>query len=105
MNGLELRIGIKQERRHEFLQAVKWFCRPELCGNDCLEQHVFERIDAPNSFIWIERWNDANALAAYQASERFRALLGAIEVLGQLDAYYRFGYTTPNDTSNDTTKT
>ena len=85
MDALEIRIEIAAEKRQEFFQAVEWFSTSNECGIGCLDKCIFERIDAPNHFIWIERWTDTYAFKEYQSSERFKALLGAVQVLGEME--------------------
>jgi quinol monooxygenase YgiN len=35
-------------------------------------------------FVWMERWDDPEALTIYRKSDPFRMLMGAIDVLGKL---------------------
>jgi quinol monooxygenase YgiN len=84
LDVLEIRIQIASGKRQEFLQAVEWFLAPDECGVGCVDKCVFERIDTPNYFIWIERWSSPSDFEAYRSSERLKALLGAVEVLGEI---------------------
>ena len=84
MVGLELRIRIKPEKRTEFLQMREMLqrrVRPE----DCVDQKIYEEVDGSNNFLWSERWREKDPLDAYMKSEDFRMLLGAVEVLGELE--------------------
>ncbi len=84
MVGLELRIRIRPDKRTEFLQMREMLqrkARPEVC----LDQKIYEEIDGSNSFLWSERWSSLEPLKEYMKSEDFRMLLGAVEVLGELE--------------------
>jgi quinol monooxygenase YgiN len=85
LDALEIRIQIASGKRQEFFQAVEWFLSPDECGVGCVDKCVFERIDAPNHFVWIERWSSSSDFEEYRSSERFKALLGAVEVLGDME--------------------
>jgi quinol monooxygenase YgiN len=45
---------------------------------------LFENTRRRNHFVWMERWDDPEALTIYRKSEPFRMLMGAIDVLGNL---------------------
>ena len=84
MVGLELRIQIRPDKRTEFLQM-----REMLLGknrpSECVEQKIYEEVDGSNRFLWSERWAKMEPLEKYMGSEQFRVLLGAVEVLGELE--------------------
>jgi len=84
MVGLELRIRIEPDKRTEFLQMremLKGRVRPE----GCIDQKIYEEVDGSNRFLWLERWKERAPLDDYMKSEDFRMLLGAVEVLGELE--------------------
>jgi len=84
MVGLELRIRIEPDKRTEFLQMREMLqgrVRPE----DCVYQKIYEEVDGSNRFLWMERWKERASLDDYMESEDFRMLLGAVEVLGELE--------------------
>lgn len=49
------------------------------------EQRLFEEVGRLDQFLWKEQWRDAKSLETYFRSDSFRALLGAVQVLGKLD--------------------
>jgi len=84
MVGLELRIRVEPDKRTEFLQMremLKGKARPE----GCVDQKIYEEVDGSNSFLWLERWKEKACLDQYMESEDFRMILGAVEVLGELE--------------------
>jgi quinol monooxygenase YgiN len=84
MVGLEILIKIQPEKRFEFLQTFELLIQQKNKHQDCIEQTLFEKAGEPNVFVWQEDWKDETSLKAYRQTERFRSLLGAIEVLGSL---------------------
>ena len=50
----------------------------------CLERRLYEEAVAPTNLLLIEQWSDEVAMNSYLSSEQFRALLGAVKVLGEL---------------------
>jgi quinol monooxygenase YgiN len=50
----------------------------------CLERRLYEEAIAPTNLLLVEEWSDASAMESYLSSERFRALIGAVKVLGTL---------------------
>ncbi|MGD9139373.1 MAG: antibiotic biosynthesis monooxygenase [Desulfobacterales bacterium] len=85
MVGLEILLSIQPGQRHEFLQTVDMF----RCQNHTAKARIgcslFETVGTPNQFLWVEKWTDQGALDDYMKTDRFRALLGAIQVLGGLN--------------------
>jgi quinol monooxygenase YgiN len=49
-----------------------------------IERRLYEEAIAPTNLLLIEDWSDAAAMNSYMSSERFRALIGAVKVLGEL---------------------
>jgi quinol monooxygenase YgiN len=84
MFGLELRIRIKPDKRTEFLQ-MREMLRGKVRREGCVDQKIYEEVDGSNRFLWSERWREKAPLEEYMKSEDFRMLLGAVEVLGELE--------------------
>jgi len=63
-------------------------CKSWIASNQlpaaCLERRVYEDAIVPTDLLLVEQWLDAAAMNSYLSSERFRALIGAIKVLGEL---------------------
>jgi len=93
MVGLEILVRIPTRHRQEFMQAFEMFSDKQdsdhECSGACLERSIFECTGIPNRFIWIEKWTDSQSLDQYLKTDRFKALLGAIQVLGELDSLNR----------------
>ena len=84
MVGLQIMVTIKSGNRQEFLQAIDMFCSQQATYSDRAEGCVFEAVDTPNQFFYLKRWTDRKLLDNFLKTDRFRALLGAIQVLGKL---------------------
>ena len=93
MIGLEILMHIPSRHRHEFLQAFEIFSHKREngheCSGRCIDRSIFESMGTPNRFLWMEKWTDSESLENYMKTDRFRALLGAIQVLGKLDAIHK----------------
>lgn len=83
MIGFEIVVHVSRGKRQEFLQAWSLLAGGQEQNPACLEQNLFEDAHESNMFLWLERWNDAGQMEAHLKSDRFRMVLGAIEVLGE----------------------
>ena len=85
MVGLELRILMEKGKRKEFLQAFELLSKPHGKNDACVAKALYENVIEDGRFIWIEHWSDLKALKNYLSSNHYRSLMGAIEVLGELE--------------------
>jgi quinol monooxygenase YgiN len=85
MVGLEILVSIQPDKRQEFLQTIELFRSQQDRNKACTGCSIFETVDTPNQFLWVEKWTDRGALDEYMKTDRFRALLGVIQVLGGLN--------------------
>ena len=85
MFGLHIQATIGEDNRLEFIQACKALTR--LCSENrcCIGQSLYRDVFDREIFLWTEQWADHDSLKAHMKTERFRALLGGIEVLGKLN--------------------
>lgn len=58
--------------------------RPDQWPESCLERRVYEESHLPTNLLLVEQWSDRAALNSYLPSDQFRALMGAVKVLGKL---------------------
>jgi len=84
MVGFEILVKIEPEKRFEFLQTFKLMDQTVDNNSDFVGQVLFEKISEPNCFLWTEDWKSGESLEAYRQTDKYRALLGAIDVLGAL---------------------
>lgn len=84
MVGLIVLVRTQPDKRQEFLQAVHMFCDSNK-NTACVDRTVFEENGNPNRLLLMENWRDSQSLDEYLETEPFKALLGAIDVLGSLE--------------------
>ncbi len=85
MVGLEIQVRVAKEKRQEFLQTCEFLAQAKDRIHACVGQTLFEEVSETNRFLYVEQWTDSGLVESYLASDRFRTLLGAIEVLGKLE--------------------
>jgi quinol monooxygenase YgiN len=84
VTGIIIRARVEPDQRRELMQMCKsWLVSNQLPAA-CLERRVYEDATAPTNLILVEEWLDTAAMNSYLSSERFRALIGAVKVLGKL---------------------
>ncbi len=84
MIGLVIRAGVEPDQRHELMQMFKETSRLDQLPVACLERRIFEEAGLPTNLLLVEQWSDKAAMNSYLSSDQFRALLGAVKVLGKL---------------------
>jgi quinol monooxygenase YgiN len=84
MIRFEILVKIHSGKRTEFLQLFDMVKTPGQMIDGRLDLELFERVDAPNNFLWVEHWKDNQLLSLYYKQDRFRGMIGAINILGQL---------------------
>ena len=88
MVGLGILVSIQPGQRREFLQTIDMF-RCQLAKEKArISCSIFETVGTPNQFLWVEKWTDQSLLEDYMKTGRFKALLGAIQVLGELKSLH-----------------
>jgi quinol monooxygenase YgiN len=85
MVGLELLVSIQSRQRQEFLQTIEMFRSQQEKDKARIGCSIYETVGTPNQFLWVEKWTDRIPLDDYMKTGRFKALLGAIQVLGELN--------------------
>ena len=74
---------MEPDQRRELMQMCKSWLSNQLPAA-CLERRVYEDTISPTHLLLVEQWLDKEAMNSYLSSERFRALIGAVKVLGEL---------------------
>ena len=92
--GLEILVSIPGKHRQEFMQTFDIFSNKQESDQEftgaCIDRSIFECIDTPDRFLWLEEWIDFQSLDHYMKTDRFKALLGAVQVLGELVELRKF---------------
>ena len=84
MTGIIIRARVEPEHRHELMQMFKETSQMNHLPATCLGRRLYEEAIAPTNLLLVEEWSDAGAMNSYISSEQFRALIGAVKVLGEL---------------------
>ncbi len=84
MIGILVRAQVEADQRRELMQMCKSWIASNHLPAACLERRLYENVISPTHLLLVEQWLDAAAMNSYLSSERFRALIGAIKVLGEL---------------------
>ena len=84
MVGIEILIRINPDKRVEFLQAFNMLKQLDQLGESRVDLELFEQIKEPNTFLWLEHWDNTESLTHYYQDNKYRAMMGAIDIMGQL---------------------
>jgi len=84
MIGVVIRAGIEPDRRYELMQMFKETSRSDQLPVACLERRIFEEAGLPSNLLLVEQWSNKAAMSSYLSADQFRALIGAVKVLGKL---------------------
>ena len=79
---LHARLPIKPEARERWLSMVDVVVEPSRAEQACRTYRIYEDIEAPNSFIFVEEWEDLDGLYRHFRTPHFTQFFGALpEVL------------------------
>lgn len=84
MIGLEITFHILPNKRREFEQTTHSLLLATEESDPPRSRAVFEQIGASDQFLWSERWNSLSALQKRLSSAGMKTLIGAIQVLGEV---------------------
>lgn len=84
MTGILIRATVEPDQRREVIQMCKSWLASNHLPSACLERRVYEDARTPTNLLLVEEWLDMAAMNSYLSSERFRALIGTIKMLGEL---------------------
>ena len=84
MTDLVIRARVEADQRHELMQMFKETSQPDQLPAACLEIRVYEEAISPKNLLLVEQWSDNAAMNSYLSSQQFRALIGAVKVLGKI---------------------
>jgi len=83
VTNILIRAEVEADQRRELMQMCKIWLANEL-PMACLERRAYEDALAPTHLLLVEEWADEGAMNSYLSSEPFRAVIGAVKVLGKL---------------------
>ncbi|MBT8334926.1 MAG: hypothetical protein KJP19_10875, partial [Deltaproteobacteria bacterium] len=82
--GFEIMVKIEREKRAEFLQAFEMYKQIDQQNDSRIYPDLFEEVKGPNTFLWMEHWDNGESLSSYYSNNKFISMMGAIKVLGRL---------------------
>ena len=83
---LRVNMNTLPKKRKELLQtieAISGFIRKE---RGCSSHHVYQDMQDENALFLLEEWENQDDLENYLRSDRFAALLGAMDLLSERPA-------------------
>ena len=84
MIGVIIRAEVEPDQRRELIQMCKSWLVSSQVPKACSERRVYEDVISPTCLLLVEEWSNKEAMHSYLSSEPFRALIGAVKVLGNL---------------------
>lgn len=75
-----------QTHRRELILTLEGLKNRVIAREPGCACEIFEDLAVPNRFLWSEWWASKEECERAKTSERFRALLGAVKVLGSLES-------------------
>jgi quinol monooxygenase YgiN len=76
-----IRMGVLSEKRKELSQAIASLIGSVRTEKGCLRCNFCQNIEDENELYLLEEWDTQENLIGHQKSERFRILLGAMNLL------------------------
>lgn len=79
---LHARVPIKPEARERWLELADTVTGPSRAEDACRSYRIFEAIETPDSFIFVEEWESLDGLYSHFHTAHFSEFFGALgEVL------------------------
>jgi quinol monooxygenase YgiN len=78
------RVQVPQQRREEFLAIATAMCSASRDDDGCLGYRVYEDLEQPHHYVFIEEWRDDQALQSHFAQPHTARFMGAlVPMLGE----------------------
>jgi len=87
--GLVFALRSSPANRREMLLALEEFRQRVLAEPGCTACDVLEDVSETNRFLWMEWWSDPIGVDQIVSRARFRALIGAVQLLGRAECLQR----------------
>ena len=85
MPAIVIKAEVDAERCYELLQVLRDATLAEHLPAGCLDIRIYQEVHQPLRLLVIEHWSGKTAMNEYKSSPNFRALIGAVKVLGTLE--------------------
>ncbi len=94
---LKISVVVNPDNRREFLQMVESGIIDIRKENGCLSCNFCQNIENDNTFWCLEEWLSAKKAGEHFRSDTFSALLGGMEILGEIEDFKLIGASTINN--------
>jgi quinol monooxygenase YgiN len=81
--NLTITTHVKQGKRNELLSACKFIAEQTLKEKGCLSHQIYQDLDEESLIKLTETWETRALLDEYFRSDIFKALTGALKLLGE----------------------
>jgi quinol monooxygenase YgiN len=81
---LKIVIEIKPQKKTEFLQTMNSLILTAPPEEGCSKRTVYQRLNDENAYCCVQTWNSKEKLERYMSTDRFKALQGAMQLLGEV---------------------
>jgi quinol monooxygenase YgiN len=84
---IKVSAEILPQKRQEFLQVIEAMIVKAPDHGAGFSRRIYEELGRQNIFCYLEEWTSREALETHLKTDRFQALIGAMEVLGQIQDF------------------
>ena len=84
---LKVCADIFPDKRQEFLQAIEAMLGRSQAHGEWISRTLYEQRGRHNAFCYLEEWTSREPMEAHFKTDRFQALVGAMELLGEIQDF------------------
>ena len=84
---IKVSAEILPQKRQEFLQFIEAMIMKAQEHGEEFSRAIYEEIGRQNIFCYLEEWTSRESLEVHLKTDRFQALIGAMELLGQIQDF------------------
>lgn len=81
---LKIETTIQADKMREFEQAVDYIMQSDKNNQGSLHRAVYREWQSNNVLLYLEEWITIEELQKHISGDRFKSLLGAMKVLGEV---------------------
>jgi quinol monooxygenase YgiN len=74
-------IKVNSEHRETFLEEARLVTKPSQSESGNISYHYYEDPEEANSFIFVEKWKDEQAIQQHEETSHFKKFVKEIETL------------------------
>ena len=81
---LKIETQIISTKRSEFEQAIRFIINSKVKDSIKHRCRIFQNIEMPESFIYMQEWDNEDQIHEYMKTDGFKSLIGSMKVLGEI---------------------